>query len=271
MLDPATGAGTAVGAFGFVGVRGLACDPKTGTLFAADTDIEQLIAIDPATGQGTAIGPTQYFAIDGLTIITGPDCNGNGVPDFVDVARGLFTQGHQDIDGDVDLFDAAEFLSCALDPGLEPAETSCCISDFDGDEDVDLIDGGSSKSCSPGQFDLMLRGALWVCSSSADGDDDNDADVDLRDLDGVAICQTGSGNGPGNESCYSFDFDGDGGVDLLDWAASRPLSPADCSRATNRLGFQRPRSALDRTSPLPRDPSRSRNVESVPPPSSLFV
>ncbi len=57
-IDPATGAGTAVGALGFGRVEGLAFDPNSNTLYGTDAVPAQLLTIDPATGAGTAVGPT---------------------------------------------------------------------------------------------------------------------------------------------------------------------------------------------------------------------
>ena len=63
-ISTLSGAGTIVGNLGFVGVRGLACDIDTNTLYGVDFD--QLITINTDTGAGTlvgAIGFTNVFSL----------------------------------------------------------------------------------------------------------------------------------------------------------------------------------------------------------------
>src|SRR5262249_16187377 len=56
-IDPATGAGTLVGAFGAVSFTGIALDPTSGTLYGASSSgTHALVTIDRATAATTSIG-----------------------------------------------------------------------------------------------------------------------------------------------------------------------------------------------------------------------
>jgi uncharacterized protein YjiK len=68
-IDTSTGAGTAVGSIGIVGVQGLAYDSSTDTLYGAGTaSPNPLITINTATGAGTVIGTgLGLFCCDGVT------------------------------------------------------------------------------------------------------------------------------------------------------------------------------------------------------------
>jgi hypothetical protein len=65
-VDPATGAGTAVGPLGFDQVRGLAFDANTGTLYGSDITTDQLLVIDTSTGVGSVVGPLGKPGLHGL-------------------------------------------------------------------------------------------------------------------------------------------------------------------------------------------------------------
>jgi hypothetical protein len=52
----------------------------------------------------------------------------------------LVASGDFDFDGDVDLDDLAELLTCLDGPSSGPMEVRCGVVDFDADEDVDLFD-----------------------------------------------------------------------------------------------------------------------------------
>jgi glucose/arabinose dehydrogenase len=69
-IDPATGAGTAIGALGLDNVNGLTYDPVTETLFGiqgvAGVGIDQLVTINTTTGAATVIGATGFSAVLGL-------------------------------------------------------------------------------------------------------------------------------------------------------------------------------------------------------------
>jgi hypothetical protein len=68
-IDPLTGAGTAIGPFGFQSVVGLTFDPNAGTLFGITAISHQLISINTSTGTGTAIGPIGFSNIQGLAFL----------------------------------------------------------------------------------------------------------------------------------------------------------------------------------------------------------
>jgi len=65
-IDPATGAGAAVGRLGFVGVTGISFDPN-GNLFGVDGTTDQLLTIDPATGAGAAVGRLGFVGVTGIS------------------------------------------------------------------------------------------------------------------------------------------------------------------------------------------------------------
>ena len=65
-INTSTGIGTAVGAFGFDSVFGLAYDTLRGVVWGSDTATDQLLSIDLNTGIGSAIGAPGFGGITGL-------------------------------------------------------------------------------------------------------------------------------------------------------------------------------------------------------------
>ncbi len=96
------------------------------------------------------------------------DCNGNGIPDPTDISKGTnkdcnanlapdvcdaIGDGDFDVDGVVDLDDHAALTDCMAGPGQpsRPSSPECisaCLAafDFNGDNDVDLVDFARSQT-----------------------------------------------------------------------------------------------------------------------------
>jgi hypothetical protein len=87
------------------------------------------------------------------------DCNHTLTPDECDIADGISLDDNGNafpdecetpdfnLDGDVDLSDYADFLSCYNGPGAPPARDVCFAPDFDDDGDVDLTDYARFLDC----------------------------------------------------------------------------------------------------------------------------
>ncbi len=73
VIDPATGAGTAVGSLGVSGVRSLAFDRNTDTLYGTTIPLRQLVRIDIDTGAATVVGSLGEFDIQGLAFDSNTD------------------------------------------------------------------------------------------------------------------------------------------------------------------------------------------------------
>jgi hypothetical protein len=127
------------------------CDP--GALASDTTYYWQICATNPI---GTTVGDVWSFT----TAPDGPDCNGNQIPDVVDIAQGTSRDCNGnavpdecdlpgDWDGD-DLIGLSDFVglaSCMTSPcgdsGCDPpmyADPCCSIPDFNADGGVDLLD-----------------------------------------------------------------------------------------------------------------------------------
>ena len=64
-VDPLTGAGTTIGAIGFVDVDAIAFAPD-GTLYGVDSQSDSLLEIDSFTGVGTVVGPVGVPFVGGM-------------------------------------------------------------------------------------------------------------------------------------------------------------------------------------------------------------
>lgn len=65
-IDTSTGAATSVGALGVPGVRGLAFNGNSGTLFGVSNNTDSLLVIDTLTGAATIIGPLGFPSVTSL-------------------------------------------------------------------------------------------------------------------------------------------------------------------------------------------------------------
>ncbi len=166
--------------------------------------------------------------------------------------RGEVAFGDRDLDGDVDLFDAAGFQICFSGPGPVALAPECSVYDREPDGDVDLDDyalfrdaAGFSLSyhiptpgCSFNGFSCggQAKIPFTVYKSAPDapvniqliydlnadgisdgilpvfGDADSDGDIDLRDAAQFQRCF-----GQGGSNCDVFDFADDGDVDIADY------------------------------------------------------
>jgi hypothetical protein len=103
----------------------------------------------------------------------GADCNGNGIPDWQDIAdcEGDPACGDCNNNGIPDECDIADGTS-ADDNGNGVPDECDCPGDLDGDWDIDLSDLAQ----------LLAHYGTVSGASYADGDIDFDGDVDLSDL-----------------------------------------------------------------------------------------
>jgi len=117
--------------------------------------------------------PTKYPYDDDLDALdNSPDCNRNGYPDSMDIARGVSSD--LNFNG---IPDECESL-CNRPP-----------QDFDGDNDVDGADFGSFAACFNGSGGSIPPPCLCF-------DSDGDGDVDGVDYGVFSSCFNGSGNPP---------------------------------------------------------------------------
>ena len=151
-----------------------------------------------------------------------PDCNGNGVPDSVDIAGGT----SQDCNGN-HVPD-----ECDLAAGTAP----------------DCNTNGVPDSCDLGagtSLDCNGTGKPDECETIAGGDFNADGHVNLTDYASMAACLAGPGSPPSANppACAAacrdvFDFDADSDVDLKDHAAfqglfwSGPIPPRPANAMT---------------------------------------
>ena len=72
-LDPTTGTATVLGGLSFRGIKGLAFDHTTNTLFCTDDRTDLLGTIDPATGAALTRGPMGFNNVNGLAFDPTPN------------------------------------------------------------------------------------------------------------------------------------------------------------------------------------------------------
>ena len=139
------------------GLEGI--DPVT---LVQDIPMPWVSDVDPLLGATTDLCSDFHAGIQDLNTTTACDCQPNGVRDLCDIETGVsldcnantipdecdtIDNGDFDGDGTVDLDDYSAFADCMAGPDQEPQPLSPeCINacrgafDFNGDDDVDLID-----------------------------------------------------------------------------------------------------------------------------------
>ncbi len=65
-INTSTGAGTSVGALGFVDVQGLAFDRNTNTLYGSTIQTDELLTINTSTGAATSVGLLGFGLVTAL-------------------------------------------------------------------------------------------------------------------------------------------------------------------------------------------------------------
>ena len=95
-LDPLTGSGVPIGFTGNHDIRGLALDPATNTLYAADCKGNQLMIVNLTTGQALPVGKFGFTDVNGLAFdpVTGTLYGADGTTDnliTIDTATGAGT------------------------------------------------------------------------------------------------------------------------------------------------------------------------------------
>ncbi|MFH0981014.1 MAG: hypothetical protein V2A79_05695 [Planctomycetota bacterium] len=123
-------------------------------------------------------------------------------------------KGDVNLDGMVNLRDAAGFRACLAGPGgsVHPV---CNPFDFDADGDLDLVDFAG--------FQVAYTGGEVI---PATGDFNGDSQVDLADFAGMIGCETELGPTSVGPGCDAFDFDFDLDVDLKDFRGMQEVCGA---------------------------------------------
>ena len=171
----------------------------------------------------------------GLADCASADCNGNGVPDWEDIANGTSEDcNRNDVPDECEDFG----LSNTIDDSFEHAR-SVYAADVDGDGDIDVLGAANGANDITWWENAAGDGMVWIEHTvdgsfdgarsvyAADVDDDGDCDVLGSGDDGVAWWENTAGDGAvwtehtvdgsihSVVSVYAADVDGDGDLDVV--------------------------------------------------------